>query len=462
MTPILESRDSAAPTLTRAVASALQGRPFDPMELPVWERLAAGTLDWLWPGLLPSIVRWESKRRALPDSCAKDVDIEEMAARRLADYDAVDGRSESIFFGSALGSGAYLAAACQAPFVPEPFILGFRGGSPSDEIGPHLSHARMLAAPILANNPDVQLISHFDPVHDGWLTRHLNHVRIKPRWLLPAYQQFLRERLESGGTIVHLTCAAKWLSYQLEPRHRYQIGGWGGIGPHEFLQGSERIDRFLEANGSGHRGGWEIKGQQPDWAPESEWGGQGEFASELEIFADKNGYRYWPIRLSEPHHYSQLTLAAFRNWYQEHGVTPRGTFVGMFNVYAPHRVLERRLLPLWLVFNTTDSAEFLRQIKDQFADGSVGFAALVTFSETPDQVPWTGWERALAGVEWQMVGARPDRYPQDVVSLWRWPARLESVFPDVAADRLPRMGLSILQRSLEEIEGRGLISMPAL
>jgi hypothetical protein len=425
----------------------------------MWERFIAGILDRLWPSLLPGIVRWESRRRALPLAVAADLDVDAMAARRVADYDAVPGRFDSIFFGSALGSGAYLAAACGVPFVPEPFILGFRGGSPSDEVGPHLAHARRLAASILANNREIEVISHFDPVHDGWLTRHLNHLRIKPRRLLPPYQHFLRNRLRPGGTIVHLTCAAQWLNYQLEPLHHYQIGGWGGIGPREFLSGSDRIDRFLAEAESSHRGGWVVEGQDPEWGPESEWGGQDEFATSLEHYAQENGYQYWPIRLSEPHHYSLLALKAFRHWYRRHDVRPSGAFVSMFNQYAPHRVIERRLLPLWLVFNTSDAAAFLRQALDGLGPGPLGFAALVTFSATPDQASWAGWQQALAGSNWHSVGARPGRYPQDVVSLWRWPGRLERLFPDASPRRLPSMDFSDLLVSLDEMQEPGPLTI---
>lgn len=401
--------------------------------------------------MLPPVVRWQSKRQALSPSAATQIRVEALAQQRVKQYEAIAGPFNSIFFGSALGGAAYLAAACAAPFLPEPFIFGFQGGSPTDEVDPHLARARQLADRVLANNPDVQLISHFDPVHDGWLTRYLNHLRIKPRRLPAAYQRLMRERLAPGGTIVHLACEAEWLSYQLGPQHDYQIGGWGGIGPREFLAGSDRIDHFLASTGSSHRGGWTVDGSQPRWTTESEWGSQSEFGRSLQEYANGHGYRYLPVRLRNPLDYSQLTVLAYLGWYRQHGVEPKGTFVGMFNQYAPHRVLAYRLLPLWLVFNTIDSAEFLARMKGALPAVPLAFAALITFSTTPDMVPWSGWQRALDGTDWRSVGARPDRYPQDVVSLWQWPDRLDRLFSARQDAGLPAMTLDILEDCLEQL-----------
>jgi hypothetical protein len=452
---ISESSDSAAPALTRAVAASLTGRAFDPVQTTLWQRGLAAFLERVWPASLPRIVRWQSRRSALPLSAAARVDLEAMASARIQRYRAAKGPFGCVFVGSALGSAAYLAAACEAPFLPEPFILGFRGGSPSDDLPAHLARAKEIAGPILASNPDAMLISHFDPVHDGWLTRHLNHLRLKPLRLPGAYRRFLLDRLEPGGTIVHLACEAEWLRYRLGPRHVYQVGGWGDIGPREFLQGSARIDSFLQASGSPHRGGWQVAGVEPSFGPESEWGSEPGFGNALSVFARQHGFTYWPVRWALPHAYSLWALIAFRRWYQRHGEEPMGTFVGAFNQYAPGRVIARRLLPVWLVFNTTDSADFLRHIKSRLKAAPVAFAALITFSRTPDQVTWEGWRAALSGLHWTSIGARKRWYPEDVTSLWRWPSRLEACFPVCDRPTLPKMTIDILRASYDEVEAAG-------
>jgi hypothetical protein len=118
-----------------------------------------------------------------------------------------------------------------------------------------------VAREVLERNPNIKAIAHFDPIHDGWLTRTISHLRLKLIDLPVAYQGFIRKFLAPGGTILYLDCSAHWLQFHLSDRFSVQVGGWGGIPSEEFISGSERIDRFLEAAGSTHRGGqWNRSG----------------------------------------------------------------------------------------------------------------------------------------------------------------------------------------------------------
>jgi hypothetical protein len=79
------------------------------------------------------------------------------------------------------------------------------------------------------------------------------------------------------------------------------------------------------------------------------------------------------------------------------------------------------LLPLWLIFNTPDSLEYLKEMRVQFPVGKpVFFSPLATFSLTPDLVPWKDWEDALAGLKWINIGTRPSHYPADARALVKW------------------------------------------
>jgi hypothetical protein len=79
------------------------------------------------------------------------------------------------------------------------------------------------------------------------------------------------------------------------------------------------------------------------------------------------------------------------------------------------------LLPLWLVFNTPDSLEFLKEMRAKFpADKPIFFSPLATFSMTPDLVPWKEWEAVLAGLKWTNIGTRSNHYPADARALVKW------------------------------------------
>jgi hypothetical protein len=139
----------------------------------------------------------------------------------------------------------------------------------------------------------------------------------------------------------------------------------------------------------------------------------------LERFARAEGYRFIRIHMDEPHGFSRLAFAAMLHLLDRDGNEPAGTLVEMFSQFDTTASFEAGLLPLWLVFNTADSLEFLRQMCPHFpADRPVFFSPLSTFSITPDLVPYAEWEQALPG--FVNVGARKERYPADLRALADW------------------------------------------
>ncbi len=425
---MLESPESASPILTRAVAAALAGEPFDPFRFRWWEKAGLSLLAALPAALRGRVIAGQIRRSAIDPALAGRVDASALAAARLADYARTPGPFEAILIGPPLGgAAAHLGAVLAAPFLPQGFILSFAGGSEDDSVAAHVRRARGLAITIRDNNPGVLVLSHFDPVHDGWLTRQVTHVRLKLLGLPEAYRRFLRGRLRPGGSILYLDCLAQWEQYELEQRYRVQIGGWGDISAEEFRQGSPRLDAYLAAKRSTHRGGWALEDRVPSWLPESEWGSEPGLDTALEGFAKTEGYHFSRLRFTEPTDVSRLAFEAHRRRYQRSGIEPLGTVVEMFTQYDPSAALAGGLLPIWLVFNDTGSLEFLRAMKVHFPpDKPVFFSPLATFSRPPDMARWGEWMGVLGDVELNLIGARASHYPEDPAALWSWPSSLHS------------------------------------
>jgi hypothetical protein len=443
---VFESAESASPVLTRLIAGVLSGHPETVFNFSWLEKIGLALLNRLPVAVARAVVSQQFRWTALPPHKAEKLQVEQLIAARLADYDGVGGQFDTILVGSAMGGAtAHLAAVLGAPFLPQPFILGLRGGSPGDEVLPHLELTSHVAERILDRNSEVMAIGHFDPIHDGWLTRVVSHLRLKLIDLPRGYRSFLQDKLKPGGTIVYLDCAARWLQYRLGSRQVYQIGGWGGISSQEFIEGSERIDRALAESGSKHRGGWGIPNREPVEGPESEWGSEPGFDQALEVFAREQGYGFERISFDDPQGFSRLAFLAHEELYRRQGREVEGVVVETFTQYDPQLVLSSGLLPLWLIFNTTDSREFL-ETQSQFFPRSkpVFFSGLVTLSRTPDMVPWEGWAQALEHFSWTSVGARPSRYPEDLISLWRWSERLRDLAPPSKTAKHSTLPLSAL------------------
>lgn len=419
----MESPDSSSPVVTRAVATGLLGQYCDIYSFPAWQRSALQVLGSLPQGAARFVISRFQPFSALPPQKAAGLSIENLAALRLRDYDRVPGRFPVIASGVALGGAtAHLALALGGPFLPQAFVLTLKGGSPTGDVSTYFRRSADLARDIARANPNVMTIQHFDPVHDGWLTRWVNHLRFKLLDLPQVYADFIRDRLEPGGEICYLDCGAEWLRFRVGERSVFQVGGWGDISPEEFLDAarSDRIRRVCRGEGLSVFD-WRLPDTPLERGPESEWGTEPGLGEALEAFCQREGYRFVRIRLSQPHDFSRLAFRVVARLLEKEGRAPAGALVEMFTQFDATAVLRSGLLPLWLVFNTQDSLDFLRRMTPQFPPGRpIFFSPLSTFSITPDLVPWSGWEAALRGLSWTNIGTRPSHYPADARALVSW------------------------------------------
>ncbi len=237
----------------------------------------------------------------------------------------------------------------------------------------------------------------------------------------PRYTRIIiRRHLEPGGAVVYLNCEAQWLRYRLAERSVFQVGGWGDISAQEFISGSPRLQAFARANGLS-QSSWGLTGYPLEEGPESEWGCEPGLGAALQAFCQPYDYRFVEISLPQPHDYSRLAFFAQQALLEQAGLQPAGTLIEMFSQFDATAIQQSGLLPLWLVFNTRDSLAFLQSMRPYFEQHQpVFFSPLITFSMTPDLVPWDGWRKALEGLDWRNIGARPSHYPADALAMTRW------------------------------------------
>ena len=417
----LESPESSSPTITRAVAAALQGTYSDTNSFRPWQRAGLEILGHFPSAIARFIVSHFRTFSGLDPRLLAGLSIDTLIKERLRDYADLNGTFPAITMGVGLGgASAHLAIALGGPFLPEAFVLMLRGGAAKGDVHQYYQRSTGLAHNITLNNPEVFTIQHYDPVHDGWMTRYVNHLRFKLLGLPASYKEFIQSKLNPGGTVCYLDCGAQWLRYRIGERSAFQVGGWGDISPEEFLDASPRILRYCQRS----------RFQQPDWrltgfplesGPESEWGSEPGLCEALKAFCHQNGYRFAHIQLPEPKHFSLLAFLAIERLLQKDGRQAAGVLIEMFNQYDATAVMRSGLLPLWLVFNTLDSLAFLKEMRPAFPEGKPAFfSALSTFAITPDLTPWQEWEAALQGLDWYNTGSRASHYPADGLALNHW------------------------------------------
>jgi len=423
----LESQESSSPIVTRAVAAGLRGEYCDNFIIPSWQKYLLLALGELPQEVSQQVISRFQTISGLSPKVFENFSINTLIDQRLNDYKNIDGQFSCITLGAALGGATtYLSLALGSPFLPQAFVITIKGGTPKGDVFQYFHRSAFQALDIAENNPELITIQHFDPIHDGWLTRYVNHLRFKLLAIPPAYVTFIRNKLIYGGTLVYLDGQAEWLRYKVGPRSYFQVGGWGDISAHEFLEGSVRIQEYTSKSGLANPN-WKLKGFPLEMGPESEWGSEPGMAEALKNFCITEGYKFVHISLPHPNDFSRLAYNTALHLLDKSHQEPAGVLVETFTQFDSQAALNSGLLPLWLIFNTKDSLTYLKEMRSRFPPGKpVFFSPLSTFSITPDIVPWTSWETALAGLNWINIGSRSDHYPADARALVRWAEPLRS------------------------------------
>lgn len=425
-TILTESPESSSPLVTRAVAAGLSNLEIDSYPLASWQRIALRLLGAFPQSAARFVLSRFESFSGLDPAGLDNLSISTLIHTRLQDYKNIPGKFPVITLGSALGgASAFLSLALNGPFLPQAFVTTLKGGSPDGDVSTYFDRSAGLALEIARKNPHVFTIQHYDPIHDEWMTRRVNHLRLKLLDLPESYADFIRSTLLPGGSVCYLDCQAQWLRYRVGERSVFQVGGWGDISPEEFLDGSSRIHEYAERLGLQNTR-WRLPDYPLERGPESEWGSEPGLAEALQAFCQREGFNFFAISLPEPHDFSRLAWLSMLRMLEKDGRQPAGVFIEMFSQFDPMLSFASGLLPIWLVFNTWDSLRFLQGMLPNFPQNqTILFSPLSTFTPTPDIVPWIEWEKCLQGTSWVNIGARASHYPADALALidWKRPLR---------------------------------------
>lgn len=425
MTVAYESRESSSPIITRAVASGLQGKYSSAYE---FDYITKALLKIV--GVFPqSVAQWLIPRvqndSALTSTQVRQLNINDLIRARIEDYKDVKGPFPAITMGVGMGgTTAHLALGLGGPFLPQAYVMTLQNGALDGDVHDYFNLTAETAKIVTQRNPGIMSIQHYDPIHDGWLVRRVNHLRLKLTELPEIYQEYIRKNLVPGGEIVFLEGKAKWKQYKVGEKNVFQVGGWGDISAEEFLSGSDRIREYCNKVGITHQD-WRLPEFPLIEGPESEWGTEPGLKESLQKFCDREGFQLTSISFDDPNDFNRLAYKAVEQQLVQDDREPAGVVVETFSQYDANAIKRTGLLPLWLIFNTNDSARFLKEMSSSFPKGKpVFFSPLATFSLTPDIADWNTWNDALSNVEWINIGTRKSHYPADTTALVDWQKRL--------------------------------------
>jgi hypothetical protein len=331
----------------------------------------------------------------------------------------------AIMIGSVSGAMVHLAAAMGIPLLPQTFLVPVKrpGHLSLDEPKRIMDWALKPAAALLRNNPHLKLHHMFDPSQDRLTLEKITYFRLKMMRMDLEYERFILNNLEEGGTILVSDCTRKWPVTTINDRHIFQFGALGGASEEEFMNGGERVAKFLEHYNS-HVRRWDAPETDREQA-EAEWGFDPILMKDIQRVARGNNYKLNTISFEEPEHPSPFVAELYRWWYKQKGVLSNRLVAESFFMHEPYWVLKTGSIPFWMKFNMEPSAEWLEQYL-KIAD-SYDEIFLMLFSHGVEAIGLAGvkrWKKVIsqAKKEHDFLGVTIENFPQDLGSMIKYNA----------------------------------------
>ncbi len=305
---------------------------------------------------------------------------------------------DAIVIGSPNGAVAHLSALLRAPFLTSSFGLAIRHRPiDPDDIGSYAAIGSELAEEILKKpgGSSIEVIDHYDPIHDRPLVRYANFLRVKLLDLPDSYRSFIRDNLAAGGRLILIDCSYPWPEYRVAERSYLQVGGLGAISPEEYLE-RYNLDLPLEER------------------RESEWGSPEGFASSVRSFAEENGIDLLEIGYDRPEDYSLLT---YRAYLACPGAREEDLMIDSFNYQNPRTNIETGIPALWLPFDTEDTLAFAEEFLRGKTFSRIYLTLVPSFAGSEDTASIEDWMELLSSHgEVFLLGIDPDAFPADTLA----------------------------------------------
>lgn len=419
--------DSASGML-RALACHLHGQPFASLGMSRALRPLAIGVNALPERLRTTVYAWSGWVEAVSPQRLGDLRAEAVAESLIGHYPRQ--AYPAVALGSSNGAITHLCAALGIPWLPQTWLVPVRRMM-SDPDAPRkgLEAGRPWAEALLDGNPELQLHHMHDANQDRLMIRHMTYFRVKRRTIGRAYERFLTDTLQPGGTIMVVECGQRWPTTRIGPRHVFQHGGVGGATPDEYLHGGPRVTEFLARYGAKVRR-WDSP--EPDGeSPEAEWGFAPELLDDVCRFAAEHGLHVVRLRFDSPQAPSRFVADLYRWWYRRLGLAEGGLVADSFILADPFTTLRGQGVPFWALFNTEPAAQAL----DAYLAGGEPFdrLGLMLFAHGTSSIGLASierWRKVLGRVrEGRFLGISERAYPQDFATFARYQPALAAFLP---------------------------------
>jgi hypothetical protein len=225
-------------------------------------------------------------------------------------------RYPAVLIGSSSGAVAHLAALAGIPWLPQTLLVPVRHRAlDPDDPRAAMDLLASARAAFTEANPGTAVHHMHDANQDRLMIRRMGYFRFKYQQLPAAYETFLRECLEPGGTVVVVDCGERWPTTKTGPRQVFQHGAVGDATAEEYASGGDRVAAFLEEQGAARRS-WDPPAADGE-SPEAEWGFDAALLPDLTVLSRSRGFRMERLTFPRADVLSGPIAQMYRSWYTE-------------------------------------------------------------------------------------------------------------------------------------------------
>ncbi len=255
-----------------------------------------------------------------------------------------------VFLGATNGAAIHLAAAVDAPWLPQTSLVLVRASSlnPEDSQGAIALGAK-LARPLLAAAPNVQLHQVVESHPRARFRPETLELHLKRLTLGRTYERFVLRHLQPGGTLVVVDCHSARPCLHAGERHFIQLAD-----PSRALTSTP----------------------EPPSATDARWGYAPELTSDALRFADRHGYRLLRLSFPDPERLSPWVAELYRHRVVGDSPRPPRLVVESGRVDPTH-VLRTGAVPFWVSSVSAASADSLERYLDEVAGDVRAFDEIV-------------------------------------------------------------------------------------
>jgi hypothetical protein len=321
------------------------------------------------------------------------MNVDNLSKKMLSDINFLkDKKFDYLIIGPGSGAIADISSTLNTIFLPThaTFIRATLRLMKLDKINDYMNACEKTGKMVVKKNKDVDIVLHYDPIHDRAMLKHYLVFRAKFLKINRYYSRIVEEFLKNDGTVIYFENKQPWPWHRIADNVWLQLGGYGGLSFEEYQGVSERLATIVD------KVVWRLSSEKK-LMYDSEWGSSQDFGNSLREFCNENGYNFYRIK---SRHIMDLSFFSSMLFYNAFKPRVNGFLIENFWAYSATAAQLSRMVPYWIPWpDSISTYKAHAHLKKLFSLGIPNVARIGRFSALgPDILSVKEWNNTFKNI----------------------------------------------------------------